>query len=308
MQKLCDGPAVKLPPIKFTAMQRSLTSESAFTNATFTPRSEQAATPSYVPPSMRGAANSTSATPKSISVSDMNSEQSFPTLGAKPSGAATPGSWTHLRAKFATPTTATPKVTETKGITKEPNQYAALDEDATPSIPSTPATSMSFKAAIKQNMKTEEEETIEGVHHIPVSTNMHVDDMTPEELVANGWTILPIKKMAYEAGKYVNEMIDKEDEYFKTPEKYDRMDSVRDAMNNFSTSQGYLESVCRKGMAGEDPWVVHEILVDEEAPVPVRPELPSDSPFLELLRRKKETLKKNKLMMETVAMNTAVSF
>jgi len=289
VQRLCDGPAVKLSPIKFSAMQRSFTNETALT-AGFTPRStEQPVTPSYVPPSLRKA--DAVATPKSISSADMSSEQAFPTLGQDPKkkawGPAAAGSWTHLRAKFAEKP-ETPLASPNPKLEQKENEYAALDEDAAPVTSSAPSPAISFKDAIKRNIKSEEEE--EAANAIAIDHS--IDDMAPEELCASGWGILPKKnKSAFAAGRYSPEVIDTEEEYFRNAEKYDGMTAVKDAMAEFTTSQGYLEAICRKGTAGDDPWLVHELVSEEVPVVPLRPQLPSDSPFLQLLKRKKDGLK-----------------
>lgn len=160
--KPCDGPAVKLSPVRFADLAAKKP-DTAAPAADAAPAKK----PAYVPPSARKAE---AAKPKlTLSSEELKPAEAFPTLGPN---------WTQLRARF------TPAAAAASPTAASTNAFAALDEDAVSVSTGAP---LDFKATLHERIRRDEEEA--RLAEIPETEDPL--EMDAEQLKREGWAALP---------------------------------------------------------------------------------------------------------------------
>lgn len=305
--KPCNGPAPRLAPLKFSHLQRVSTLESV-ESAASAPTPTPTGPPKYTPPSLRRVmtdgdvpySSENTVQPKTLSTNQLSSEELFPALGAKPAPkAATAGSWTQLRSRFGAPESKAEQPTP-PATPSSSNAFAALDDEQQ-SVATAKSGSLNYGVMIQGRIqKDAEEKELEGI--------AETDDpleMSHQQLQKEGWGILNIPKDARvylqqllsKQQPLIETLLDPEEEYFRNEETWERLDIVRQAMNEFTNPEGFLKRVMKKSVhlpplelqsqLSPRPEFL-EPLAQVQAVKPVR--LPPIDSFKEVLQRKRETL------------------
>lgn len=302
--KACNGPAPRLAPLKFSHLQRVSTLESVDSAASApTPTGP----PKYTPPSLRRVmtdgdvaySSENTVQPKTLSTNQLSSDDLFPALGAKPAPkAGTAGSWTQLRTRFTAAPESKVEQPTPPATPASSNAFAALADDPTENR-TAKSGSLNYGAMIQGRIqKDAEEKELEGI--------AETDDpleMSHQQLQKEGWAVLNIPKdaRAYlqqllsKQQPLIETLLDPEEEYFRSEETWDRLDIVRQAMNEYTSPEGFLKRVMKKsvhlppielqGQSTPRPEFLEPLT---QVAKPVR--LPPIDSFKEVLQRKRDTL------------------
>ena len=305
--KACNGQAPRLAPLKFSHLQRVSTLESV-DSAASAPTPAPSGPPKYTPPSLRRVmtdgdvpySSENTVQPKTLSTNQLSSEDLFPALGAKPAPkGATAGSWTQLRSRFGAPESKVEQPTP-PATPASSNAFAALDDEQQ-SVATAKSGSFNYGAMIQGRIQKDiEEKQLEEIEE--------TDDpleMNEQQLQKEGWAVLSIPKdaRAYlqqllsKQQPLIETLLDPEDEYFRNEETWERLDLVREAMNEYTNPERFLKRIMKKS--------VHLPSIELQQPLIPRPEflepialaqaakpvrLPPIDSFKEVLQRKRESL------------------